>query len=172
MTDELLYAVKDGIAVLTINRPQRRNALTRAVRDGIGEAFRRFEADPQAQVAILTGTGDTFCAGMDLHEAADTELRIPPAGFMPVLGDNIEVTKPVIAAVQGACIGAGLELIGACDIRLAAADATFSLRETRMGIVADLGALQRLPKIVGAGHAAELIYTGKDVDAARAREIG
>ena len=101
MTNELLYEVSDGIAIITINRPERRNALSRAVRDGFFEVWRRFEADAEAQVAILTGAGDNFCAGMDLVEAADTQLRIPPAGFIAVLGDNIEVTKPVIAAVQG-----------------------------------------------------------------------
>jgi enoyl-CoA hydratase len=80
--------------------------------------------------------------------------------------------KPVIAAVHGACIGAGIDLITACDIRLASTDAVFSVRETKMAIVADVGTLQRLPRVIGAGHAAELIYTGKDVDAARAKEIG
>ena len=83
-----------------------------------------------------------------------------------------DCTKPVVAAVHGCCIGGGVDLAAACDIRLASADATFSVREARMAIVADLGSLQRLPGIIGAGHVAELAFTGKDVDAARAREIG
>jgi len=101
MSNEILYEVNDGIAVITINRPERKNAINRAVREGLFAVWPRFEADDNAQVAILTGAGDTFCAGMDLVEAADTQLRIPPKNFIPVLGDNIEVTKPVIAAVQG-----------------------------------------------------------------------
>ena len=80
--------------------------------------------------------------------------------------------KPVIAAVHGYCIGGGVDLIAACDIRLASADAVFSVREAKVAIVADLGSLQRLPAIIGAGHLAELAFTGKDIDAARAREIG
>src|SRR5579862_3742034 len=80
--------------------------------------------------------------------------------------------KPVIAAIHGYCIGGGVDVISACDIRLASADAVFSVRETKVAIVADLGSLQRLPRIIGAGHVAELAYTGKDIDAERAREIG
>ena len=80
--------------------------------------------------------------------------------------------KPVIAAVHGYCIGGGIDRITACDIRLAAADAVFSVRETKIAIVADVGTLQRLPGIVGEGHVAELVYTGKDIEAARAKEIG
>src|SRR6202790_3778547 len=80
--------------------------------------------------------------------------------------------KPIVAAVHGYCIGGGVDLISACDIRVASADAVFSVRETRVAIVADLGSLQRLPAIVGAGHLAELAFTGKDVDAGRAKEIG
>jgi enoyl-CoA hydratase len=80
--------------------------------------------------------------------------------------------KPVVAAVHGYCIGGGVDVISACDIRLASADAVFSVRETKVAIVADLGSLQRLPRIVGAGHVAELAYTGKDLDAGRAKEIG
>ena len=80
--------------------------------------------------------------------------------------------KPVVAAVHGYCIGGGVDLITACDVRLASADAVFSVRETKVAIVADLGSLQRLPRIIGAGHVAELAFTGKDIDAARARAIG
>ena len=83
-----------------------------------------------------------------------------------------ECPVPVIAAVHGHCLGGGIDLITACDVRLASADATFSIRETRIGIVADVGTLQRLPKVVAAGHVAELAYTGKDIDAARAEKIG
>ncbi len=117
MNKELLYEVSDGAAVITINRPERRNALNRAVREGFFEVWRRFQSDGQAQVAILTGAGDNFCAGMDLVEASDTQLRIPPAGFIAVLGNNIEVTKLVIAAVQGYVYAGPRLRLRACGIR-------------------------------------------------------
>jgi enoyl-CoA hydratase len=170
MTDDLLYAVNNGIAVITINRPQRRNALTRAVREGLAEAFARFEADPQAQVAILTGTGDTFCAGMDLLEAADTELRIPPPGFMPVLGDNIEVTKPVIAAVQGYAYAGGFLLAQMCDLCVADETARFAITEGKVGRGMPWGAplIHMLPQRI----VMEIAMTGEPLTAQRAYELG
>jgi enoyl-CoA hydratase len=133
MSDELLYEVSDGVAVITINRPGRKNALNQAVRQGLFEIWPRFEADESAQVAILTGAGDTFCAGMDLVEAADTVLRIPPKNFMPVLGDNIDVTKPVIAAVQGYAYAGGWLLAQMCDLCVADETARFAITEGRVG---------------------------------------
>ncbi|UUX97371.1 enoyl-CoA hydratase-related protein [Aquabacterium sp. J223] len=170
MTDDLLYAVNKGIAVITINRPQRRNALTRAVREGLAEAFKRFEADPQAQVAILTGAGDTFCAGMDLLEAADTELRIPPPGFMPVLGDNIEVTKPVIAAVQGYAYAGGFLLAQMCDLCVADETARFAITEGKVGRGMPWAAplIHMLPQRV----VMEIALTGDPLTAQRAYELG
>jgi len=172
VNNELLYEVNDGIAVITINRPERRNALSRAVREGFFEVWRRFEADGQAQVAILTGAGDNFCAGMDLIEAADTVLRIPPKNFMPVLGDNIEVSKPVIAAIDGFALGGGCELAMACDIRIATTRSKFGQPEVNLGIIPGAGGTQRLQRLVGVGKAKELIFTGEIISAQEAREIG
>jgi enoyl-CoA hydratase/carnithine racemase len=133
MSNELLYEVNDGIAVITINRPERKNAINRAVRQAMFEVWPRFEADESAQIAILTGKGDTFCAGMDLVEAADTALRIPPRNFMPVLGETIEVTKPVIAAVQGYAFAGGWLLAQMCDLCVADETAKFAITEGRVG---------------------------------------
>ena len=93
-------------------------------------------------------------------------------GFQDAISSIAKCPLPVIAAIHGHCLGGGIDLITACDMRIAAADATFSIRETRIGIVADVGTLQRLPKVLNAGHVAELAYTGKDIDAARAEKIG
>src|SRR3712207_9158052 len=103
MSDAVLYEQRDGgIAIVTINRPEARNAINRAVREGIFAAMRRVEETPEVQVAILTGTGDrAFCAGMDLKEAAAEGRGVLPRGFLPVIGDTIEMTKPTIAAVNG-----------------------------------------------------------------------
>ena len=163
MSNELLYEVSDGIAVITINRPERKNAINRAVRQALFDVWPRFEADDSAQIAILTGTGDTFCAGMDLIEAADTVLRIPPKNFMPVLGDNIEVSKPVIAAVQGYAYAGGWLLAQMCD--LCVADETRvdfgEQREHRF-----IGDLARLQGFAVAGAAVRVHVLG----AVRSRE--
>jgi enoyl-CoA hydratase/carnithine racemase len=133
MSNELLYEVDNGVAVITINRPERKNAINRAVRQAMFEVWPRFEADDSAQIAILTGAGDTFCAGMDLVEAADTALRIPPRNFMPVLGETLEVTKPVIAAVQGYAFAGGWLLAQMCDLCVADETAKFAITEGRVG---------------------------------------
>jgi enoyl-CoA hydratase len=126
---------------------------------------------------VLAARGRHFTAGLDLSilgtdRGGRAGLLTFLRGMQAAVTSVAECPKPVIAAVHGACIGGGIDLITACDIRLAAPDASFSVRETRMAMVADLGTLQRLPGIVGAGHVAELVFTGKDVDAARAKEIG
>ncbi|MBW8720368.1 MAG: enoyl-CoA hydratase/isomerase family protein, partial [Polaromonas sp.] len=170
MTNELLYEVSDGIAIITINRPERRNALSRAVRDGFFEVWRRFEADAEAQVAILTGAGDNFCAGMDLVEAADTQLRIPPAGFIAVLGDNIEVTKPVIAAVQGYAYAGGWLLSQMCDLCVADETAKFAITEAKVGRGMPWAApvIHMLPQRI----LMEVAMTGEPLTAQRAYELG
>jgi enoyl-CoA hydratase len=170
------------VATLWLDNEKGRNAMGAAFWRDVPLAFDELGADADVRAIVVAARGKHFSAGIDLEflgsgpKAGSAAERLAFMGFLKQLQAAIAAPercpKPVIAAVQGACIGGGLELIGACDIRLASADATFSLRETRMGIVADLGALERLPRIVGPGHAAELIYTGKDIDAARAEQIG
>src|SRR6201990_1577419 len=111
MADEIIYEVVDGVAWLTINRPEARNALNKAVRDGLFAGVHRFNADGGAKVLVLTGAGDSaFCAGGDLKEMADVALQVPPPDFLPQFGRNIEVAKPTIAAVNGLALAGGFLL--------------------------------------------------------------
>jgi enoyl-CoA hydratase len=179
------------IAVLWLARPEKLNALNRALWDEIPAAVARLDADPAVRVIVLAGQGNAFCAGIDLPDHAPALTKGESisgrgesgVGRRRALYDDIRryqravsslalTNKPVIATVHGACLGAGMDLVTACDLRLASADAVFSVRETRIAMVADVGTLQRLPRIVGEGAARELIFTGRDIDAARARELG
>jgi enoyl-CoA hydratase len=182
---DVLTIERDGsshVATLWLDNEKARNAMGAAFWRDLPLAFAELGTDESVRAVVVAARGKHFSAGIDLEflsgapKAGSAAERLAFMGFLKELQAAIAAPegcpKPVIAAIHGACIGAGVELIAACDIRLAAADAVFSLRETRMAIVADLGALHRLPKIVPAGHAAELIYTGKDIDAPRAREIG
>lgn len=170
MSTELNYEVADSVAIITINRPERKNALNRAVRQALFEVWPRFEADDSAQVAILTGAGDTFCAGMDLVEAASTQLRIPPKNFMPVLSDNIEVTKPVIAAVQGYAYAGGWLLAQMCDLCVADETALFAITEARVGRGMPWASplIHMLPQRI----LMEVTMTGEPLTAQRAYELG
>ncbi|MFZ2650804.1 MAG: enoyl-CoA hydratase-related protein [Burkholderiaceae bacterium] len=169
-TSELLYEVADGIAVITINRPERKNAINRAVREAMSEVWPRFEADAGAQVAILTGAGDSFCAGMDLVEAAQTQLRIPPRNFMPVLGDTMEVSKPVIAAVQGYAYAGGWLLAQMCDLCVADETAKFAITEGRVGRGMPWASplIHMLPQRI----VMEVAMTAEPLSAQRAYELG
>jgi enoyl-CoA hydratase len=144
-------------------------------------------ADGNVRVLVLAAKGPHFSVGLDLKEFGGSLVRGESADSKASANaktyENIralqasvnalaELEIPVIAAVQGYCIGGAIDLICACDIRLASTDAVFSVRETKVAIVADLGTLQRLPRIVGAGHVAELAFTGKDIDARRAEQMG
>src|SRR3546814_14873635 len=118
MSQDILYESRGAVVVITINRPEQRNAISSGVRNGLRAAFERFEADEAAQVAILTGSGDkAFCSGMDLKEAADTMLGVPPRDFLPVIGDSVHVSKQVIAAVRSEERGVGNECVRTCRYR-------------------------------------------------------
>lgn len=161
----------DGVVVVTIDRPEARNALNRAVREGLFAAIRRFDADDAAKVLVLTGAGDAaFCAGGDLKEMADTSLRVPPDDFLPRLGHNIHTPKPVIAAVNGAALGGGFLLAQMCDLCLAAEHATFGITEARWGRGAPWAA--PLPWLIPPRVALELLMTAEPIDARRAYEVG
>jgi len=171
MNDEVKCETRGAIRLITINRPEARNALNRAVREGLREAFIAFEADESAQVAILTGAGDkAFCAGMDLKEAADTMLGVPPRDYVPVIGDSIAVSKPVIAAVNGVAYAGGWLLAQMCDLCIASDTASFGITEAKVG--------RGMPWAAPLGHIIpqrvmmELLLTGDPIDARRAREIG
>ncbi|HEY0816887.1 MAG TPA: enoyl-CoA hydratase-related protein [Pseudonocardia sp.] len=164
------YARKGPVAWLTIDRPEARNALSAAVREGLWAGVRRFNAD-DAAVLVLTGTGDkAFCAGGDLKEMSEAELAVPPPDFLPQFGRNVEVPKPTIAAVNGVAFAGGFLLAQQCDLVVAAEHATFAVSEVRVGRGAPWAA--PLPWLVGQRAAAEILLTGDPITAQRAYEIG
>jgi enoyl-CoA hydratase/carnithine racemase len=158
------------VAWLTIDRPEARNALNRAVREGLWAGFRRFNADA-ARVLVLTGAGDkAFCAGGDLKEMAEESLTLVPVDYLPQLGRNIVVDKPVIAAVNGAALAGGFLLAQNCDLVVAADHATFGITEVRVGRGSPWAA--PLSWLVPPKVAAEILITGRALSAARAHELG
>jgi enoyl-CoA hydratase len=170
----------EAVATVWLNRPEKLNALCDDMWDDLPLAMGRLDADESVRVVILAGRGRSFSVGIDigmlaaLQSEAGSHTRIYQTirHLQRTASCLADSPKPVIAVVHGHCLGAGVDLITACDIRLAASDAIFSVRETRMGLVADIGTLQRLPSIIGPGHTAELALTGGDIDAERALRIG
>ena len=168
---EVTYEVDNGVAWLTIDRPEARNALSAAVRAGLWDGVRRFNGDDDAAVLVLTGAGDkAFCAGGDLSEMATTALEIPPPDFLPQLGRNITVEKPTIAAVNGIAYGGGFLLAQNCDLVVAADTARFAISEAKVGRGAPWAA--PLPLLVPPRIAMQLLLTGDPIDASRAHEGG
>jgi enoyl-CoA hydratase/carnithine racemase len=171
MGEEVIYELRDEVAWVTINRPDARNALNRAVREGLRDAFERFREDDAAAVLVLTGAGDqAFCAGGDLKEMSENALTVPPRDFVPYLGRTIQVDKPVIAAVNGAAYAGGFLLVQMVDLCIAADHARFAITEAKVGRGSPWAA--PLPWIVGPRVAMELLVTAEPIDAQRAREVG
>ena len=170
MGEAVSYQLEDGVARLVIDRPEARNAINQAVGRGLWEGFRRFEEDPAAAVLVLTGTGEAFCAGADLKEMAALGLTVPPRDMAPHLGQNLQVTKPVIAAVNGPAFGGGFLLAQMCDLCVAGTSAQFAITEARWGRGAPWAA--PLPWLVPPRVAMELLLTGEPIDAQRAYEVG
>lgn len=165
------YEVDDGVAWLTIDRPEARNALSRDVRDGLWEGTRRFVDDDSAAVLVLTGAGEkAFCAGGDLKEMAETALAVPPPDFLPQFGRNIDVGKPTIAAVNGVAFAGGFLLAQQCDLVVAAEHARFAVSEVKVGRGSPWAA--PLSWLVPPRVALEILLTGDPLDAARALEVG
>lgn len=178
----------EGVVEVVLIGPGKGNAMGPDFWREIPEAFATLDRDEDCRAIIVRGEGDNFSYGLDLpammgdlgaHFGAGENLAAQRTQLLDLVGDmqkafdNVAACrKPVIAAVSGWCIGGGLDLIAACDIRLCSADARFSLREVKVAIVADLGSLQRLPRIIGEGATRELAFTGKDIGASRALQIG
>ena len=176
-----------GVGTIWLDRPDKYNALNEAFWLAIPMALSALEADKDIRVVLVAGRGKHFCVGIDLVQSGMGSHQ-RPAGeseaianlrqlegttrFQDAMSSLAKCPLPVIAVIHGHCLGAGIDMITACDIRIASADSNFSVRETRIGLVADVGTLQRLPKILNAGHVAELAYSAKDIDAARAEKIG
>ncbi len=161
------YEIRGSVAIITVDRPERRNAVDGATATALGEAWRRFAADHAAVVGVLAGAGGHFSAGADLKAF---DLADGPGGFLGF--SRLEVDKPTIAAVSGYCVAGGLEMALWCDLRVAADDAVFGCFERRWGVPLVDGGTQRLPRIVGLGRALDLILTGRAVDAAEALTMG
>jgi len=164
------YELADGVATIVMDRPEAKNALNRALREGLWAAFRRFVAEDEALVAVLASRGDVFCAGADLKEMAALGLRVPPPDFLPQLGRNLHTDKPVIAAVQGPAYAGGFALAQMCDLCVAADDARFAITEAKWSRGAPWAA--PLPWLIPPRVALELIVTAEPLSAERAREIG
>jgi enoyl-CoA hydratase len=172
MSDAVVFDTRDdGIAVITLNRPEARNALGKDIRAGLFAAWDRFERDPALRVAILTGSGDkAFCAGGDLKEMTELQLTVPPRDMFPVPGDNIELTKPTIAAVNGVAFAGGWMIAQACDLCVASTRAQFAITEVKVGRSSPWAAplIHMIPQRI----MMEIVLTGKPLSAQRAYEIG
>lgn len=159
--------------VVTINRPAVRNAVDAPTAAELANAFRSFDADPHADVAILTGAGGTFCAGADLKALAAADgNRVERGGDGPMGPTRMLLSKPVIAAVEGHAVAGGLELALWCDLRVAARDAVFGVYCRRFGVPLVDGGTVRLPRLIGMSHALDLILTGRGVSGDEARAMG
>lgn len=176
-----------GLAEVTLLGPSKGNAMGPDFWRELPEVFRALDEDPEVRAIVLTGSGKHFSYGLDLPAMmggwapllSGDALAGPRTAFLKEvrrLQDSVtavaECRTPVIAAISGWCIGGGVDLVAAADVRLASADAKFSVREAKVAIVADIGSLQRLSGIIGEGHLRELALTGKDIDAERAERIG
>ncbi len=181
---DVLLEKKNHIAQLTLNRPQSLNAISRELIGGLIEAAEYIEHDSEIRVVIITGAGDrAFCAGLDLKKSIQPGETILDKWNVRTVHDALENCRnsltmyeklpiPIIAAINGYCLGGGIEISLVCDIRLASDDAIFAMPESKLGIVPDIGGSSRLPRMIGAGMAKELLYTGRRIDAREALRIG
>jgi enoyl-CoA hydratase len=193
MTSSLVPALKtialtqvQHVAYVTLNRPDKANAMNAPMWQEIRTAMRWVDDTPTIRVAIIAGSGANFCAGIDLgmmmalgkeiEDPCDARTRENLRNMILDLQDTLtsveRCRKPVIAAIHGACVGGAIDLVACCDMRYASNDATFSIKEIDIGMVADVGTLQRLPKIINPAIVRELAYTGRKIDAAEAARIG
>jgi len=182
----LNVTLEQSVAVVEFNRPGRANALDLPMWHELRDAMRWLDGTPEARVGVLRGAGAQFTAGIDLAllaglsaETADPcdgrardKLRRAIIDMQDTISAIERCRKPVLAAIHGACIGGGVDIATACDIRYCSADAVFSVREVDVGLTADVGTLQRLPKLIGEGMARELAYTGRNVDGREALAMG
>ncbi|WP_326834637.1 crotonase/enoyl-CoA hydratase family protein [Amycolatopsis rhabdoformis] len=169
----VLVEKRGPVTIITIDRPERRNAVDRATAESLAEAFRAFDTDPDASVAILRGTGGTFCAGADLKAVSEGRgNRTEPTGDGPMGPTRLRLTKPVIAAIAGHAVAGGLELALWCDLRVADTTAIFGVFCRRWGVPLIDGGTVRLPRLIGQSHALDLILTGRPVAAEEALRMG
>jgi enoyl-CoA hydratase len=185
VTYDVTYDTQDFIGNITLNRPEKRNALNGNVWEALDRAIGMAEQDPDARVIMVRGKGKSFCAGLDLSPENDifSLFNKPPSASQKTrffeeirkiqdIHTRLErISKPTIAVIQGHCLGAGLELALCCDIRICERGTLFALPESKLGIITDVGGLQRLPGVVGKGHAREIAFRGHHFNGARAQRI-
>jgi enoyl-CoA hydratase/carnithine racemase len=174
---DLVVAVQDGVATVTLNRPQRRNAVTLAMWNGLGELFGRFATDDGVRAVILAGTGEHFCAGADISEFAavrnSAESGHAYDHAVDVCSDAIlHIAKPTIAAIRGFCIGGGSGLALACDFRFAAPSAVFAITAAKLSIVYGMRETQNLLALVGISNAKKILFSAERFDTDEASRIG
>lgn len=169
----VLVGDEGRVRVVSIDRPERRNAVDQPTADALSSAFTAFDADPNVDVAVLTGTHGTFCAGADLKAVAEGRgNRVTPDGPGPMGPTRLLLSKPVIAAVEGFAVAGGLELALWCDLRVAAEDATFGVYCRRWGVPLVDGGTIRLPRLIGHSRALDMVLTGRAVAAPEALAMG
>jgi len=157
------------VTTVTLDRPEARNAVDRGTAEALADAFRAYDADDSQAVAVLTGAGGTFCAGADLKTL---DNRIEADGDGPMGPSRVRLSKPVVAAIEGYAVAGGLELALWCDLRVAAADATFGVFCRRWGVPLIDGGTVRLPRLIGTSRAMDMVLTGRPVPAEEAERIG
>lgn len=171
MSDEVQTTVEHGVMLVTINRPEARNAINAAAAKGIAQAMDELDSNPAVRLAILTGSNNTFCSGMDLKAFVRGEVTILGGRGFAGLCESLP-KKPLVAAVEGYALAGGLEIALACDLIVAAENSKFGIPEAKRGLVASAGGLMRLPRQIPRLIAMELALTGDFIDARRAYELG
>jgi enoyl-CoA hydratase len=174
MSQSIIIEMRKRTLLVTINRPERRNAVDQATSRALHEAFAEFDRDAKCSVAILTGAGGTFCAGADLIAIADGERRQlnPEGDYAPMGPTRLQLSKPVIAAIEGPAVAGGLELAIWCDLRVASKSAVLGIYNRRFGVpLVDMGTF-RLPRLIGQSRAMDMMLTGRAVGAEEAYAIG
>ncbi|NNL67943.1 MAG: crotonase [Myxococcales bacterium] len=171
---DLRFELDDGVATLTLDRPEQRNAFSGAMGESLGRAYRRCDDDDDVRAIVLTGAGEAFCVGADLAAGADAFAPQDPDGFSatPIRPTAFEIRKPVIGALNGHAVGIGLTLALHCDMRLVARDAQYGVLQVRRGMMPDCCAHWTLPRVVGMERAAYLLLTGRKVDGDEAVSLG
>jgi enoyl-CoA hydratase len=187
MPDSLKIKIDSAVAEIELNRPDTANALDEELWFALGDCFRELDENEAVRVCILSGAGSNFTAGIDIKflqslgqevEHFDCEgrkreyLRRKIIKLQAAFTQIEECRKPVLAAIHGGCIGGGIDLISACDLRYSTSDAVFQIKEIDLGLTADVGTLQRLPKLIPEGIVRELAYTGRKISGEEAREFG
>lgn len=181
----LQVTLDEGVAIVTLDRADKANAMSQSMWEELGQVFRWLDETAEVRVVILQANGRNFCAGMDLMLLASASaefgedigrnaesLRRKILWFQAVLSGIERCRKPVLAAIHGKCLGGAIDMITCCDMRYCTEDASFAVKETEVGMAADVGTLQRLPKLIGDGIARELCYTARELGGAEAERIG